>query len=130
MKKIIYIALLISMGFAVERTVVDKTPRENKGLDGAFVSATQITYLQNEKRGVFGQDDLGKFFSLYEKDPNHPEKTIIKFVRAKEDRDNKNLLEYIECDSGTMSGELKKEGLFLLTAEEVKKRLMQDGPTY
>jgi len=129
-KKMFYLAIVISSCFAIERNVIDISTWKDGGTDTAFISATEVSYSLDEKRGVFGRDDQGRFFSLYEKDPNHPKRTIIKTVRAKKDRKNKKLLEYLEYDTEAMLGEIEDEGLFLLTSEEIRKRLMQNGPTY
>lgn len=125
-----YIAIVISSGFAIERTIVNNDTWKNRGLDQEFITATETAYSFEGKRGVFGEDKEGQFFSLYEKDPNHPERTIVKFIRARDDRPNKRLLEYFEYDAATVSGAMKNEGSFRLTSGEIRKRLAQNGPTY
>lgn len=126
----LFLAVVVSSGIAVERTVI-KTPAWNsRGIDEVFVAATDVGDSLDGKRGVFGQDNKGRFFSLYEKDPNHPQRTIIKFVRAKYDRRDKGLLEYFEYDAGTKPKEMNRGGLFRLTPDEVSRRLMQNGRTY
>ena len=129
-KTMLYTAIAISLGFAVERKVIDTSSGESREFDSEFDSATEVSYLMAGKRSVFGQDDQGQFFSQYEKDPHNPDRTLIKFVRAKKDRQDKSLLEYVECNSRTMLEELKKKDLFFLTSDEIRKRLVQDGPTY
>jgi hypothetical protein len=129
-KTLFYTAIVASIGFTFERNIIGIPSLTTRGTDIEFVSATEIPYSLGDKRGVFGQDDQSRFFSLYEKDPNQPGKTFIKFVRANKDRQNNNLLEYVECDSSAMPGELDKDALFLLTSDEIRKRLAQDGPTY
>lgn len=129
-KSILFLAVLVSSGIAVERTVIKTPAWKNRGIDKVFVSATDVGNSMDGKRGVFGQDKEGRFFSLYEKDPNHPQRTIIKFVRAKYDRRDKGLLEYVEYDAGTAPWEMHGEGLFRLAPGEVRRRLAQNGPTY
>jgi len=125
-----YLAIVISSGFAIERTVVNSDAWKNRGLDQEFITATESVGSLEGKRGIFGEDKDGQFFSLYEKDPNHPERTIVKFIRARNDRPNKYLLEYFEYDATTVSGAMKNEGSFRLTPDEIRKRLVQNGPTY
>ena len=129
-KSMFYLAIVISSGFAIERTIVHTVSQKDRGIDRDFITATEVVSSLKGKRGIFGQDNEGQFFSLYEKDPNHPERTIVKFIRARDDRPNKRLLEYFEYDAATVSGAMKNEGAFRLTADEIRKRLVQNGPTY
>ncbi len=126
----IYLAIIISSGIAIERTIVNAPAWKNAGIDEEFNTATKDVHSLRGKRGVFGQDDKGKFFSLYEKDPNHSEKTIVKFIRANNDRPHKDLLEYFEYEAGTVRNEMQNGRFFRLRPNEIKKRLAQNGPTY
>ena len=129
-KSMFYLAIVISSGFAIERTVVNTGSWKDRGIDKEFIAATELARSLEGKRGVFGEDTEGQFFSLYEKNPNQPERTIVKFIRARNDRPNKRMLEYFEYDAGTVSGAIKNEGSFRLSSGEIKKRLAQNGPTY
>lgn len=129
-KSMFYLAIVISSGFAIERTVVNTSSWKDRGIDQEFITATESVRSLHGKRGVFGEDKEGQFFSLFEKDPNHPERTIVKFIRARKDRPNKRLLEYFEYDASTATGAMKNEGSFRLSSDEIKKRLVLNGPTY
>lgn len=126
----LFIAVVLSSGFAIERTIVHTVSQKDRGIDQDFITATEAVSSLEGKRGIFGQDKEGQFFSLYEKSPNHPERTIVKFVRARYDRPSKHLLEYFEYDAAKVPGEMKNGGSFRLTSDEVKKRLVQNGATY
>jgi len=129
-KSMLFLAVVVSSGIAVERTVINNPAWKSRGVDETFVAATEVGNPLDGKRGVFGQDSKGRFFSLHEKDPNRPNRTIIKFVRARYGRRDRGLLEYLEYNAGAMPGEVSREGLFHLTPGEVRRRLAQNGPTY
>jgi len=129
-KKLTYIVAIISLGFAIERNVATSPSTGYEEIDEELNFAAEIGYATTNKRGVFGQDEQGQFFSLYEKNPNHPEITLVKYVRAKKDRHNKGLFEYFEFDSKSSPEDSQDKGLFHLSSAEIKKRLVQNGPTY